>query len=634
MHVYSIQQILDVRPLYKDPPYPDFSLEEACRRKKMSQSKLVRGANAWVAGGSAKTTVEWVQRLVQGSLNKLSAANFDKMLEKLQTDVIFSTEETLNKTVEIIFKKALEEPECSKWYAGVCYKLAEFEVSQSVSTQPVDGKKYSKLRNAVVGIAQEEFLSRRKMPSFDRLTEDEKEQLRSSFMRRKRANMKFIGELFMHKVLSHHTMMNIVQTIMQGEENAGDPASEDIEFLTELFLTIGESLDAIPDVRPKLDVYFKKLEVLKNQEKYTARIRFKILDLIELRRDLNWEPRAAAAAAAATTTTVANSKNSNTSKEPQRVTDKPPTRSPATLNSGNTPTSGAKKNKQAAFPDTAPNPPGEAASLAAGGDSTGGRNWSSIVKPAGQQRDGLLLRNTESVSFEARVRSLFQEWVAECTNDFIHEWMNEFRNCQRRFDSEEDLCKAAAAEVVREACMTTKKEAQHEACSFLTVGLFLADDEVLDGFAMALVSAIEEDILEDVPKFSERFITMLCIACRGDFVADMYYDAARVLCTAYGMLRVRDESTLDTLMDFWHKLQRPPENENAMLAPVTLQYLADMSTNGQAPLTGRIIASLQNIGLVNDEMVKEWLEIPVEGAVAEVVEAYKKAARELSLKTV
>ncbi|KAH9582341.1 MIF4G-like [Trypanosoma melophagium] len=633
MHVYSIQQILDVRPLYRDPPYPDFSLEEACRRKKMTQSKLVRGPNAWVAGGSAKTTVEWVQRLVQGSLNKLSAANFDMMVGKLQTNIIFSTEETLNKTVELIFKKALEEPECSKWYAGVCYKLAEFEVSLTVAAQPVEGKKFSKLRNAVVGIAQEEFLSRRKMPSSDRLSEEEKEQLRSSFMRRKRANMKFIGELFMHKVLSHHTMMNIVQTIMQGEENDGDPASEDIEFLTELFLTIGESLDAIPDVRPKLDGYFKKLEFLKDQEKYTARIRFKILDLIELRRDLNWEPRAAAAAAAATTV-AAPKTSTGTQKEPQRVTDKLPTRSPATLNSGNTPTSGAKKSKQAAFPDTATNPPGEAASVSAAGDSTGGRNWSSIVKPTGPPQDGLLLRNTETVSFEARVRSLFYEWVAECTNDFIHEWMNEFRNCQRRFESEEDLCKAAAAEVVREACMTTKKEAQHEGCSFLTVGLFLADDEVLDGFAMALASAIEEDILEDVPKFSERFITMLCIACRGDFVADMYYDAARVLCTAYGILRVRDEATLDTLMEFWHKLQRPPENENAMLAPVTLQYLADMSTDGQAPLTGRIIASLHNIGLVNDEMVNEWLEIPAEGAVAEVVEAYKKAARELSLKTV
>ncbi|KEG13527.1 putative eukaryotic translation initiation factor 4 gamma [Trypanosoma grayi] len=624
MHVYSIQQILDVRSLYKEPPYPGFSLEEACRRKKSTQTKLVRGPNAWVVRGSAKTTEEWVERRVQGSLNRLSVANFDEMVARLQTNLIFSTEETLKKTVGLIFKKALEEPENSKSYAGMCYKLAEYEVSLTAAKQPAEGRKHSKLRNAVVGIAQEEFQSRRKMPSVEGLTEEEIELQRTTFMRRKRANMKFVGELFMHKVLSHNTMMNIIQTIMQEAEKGGHPTSEDIEFLTELFLTIGESLDAVPELRAKVDGYFKLLEHLKDQkEVYPPRIRFKMLDLIELRRDLNWEPRAAAAPKT----------SAATQKEPLRVTDKPTTRSPATVNATNTPTSGAKKNKQTAvFPDSAPSQP--AAVAAAPSGDLGWRNWRNVVKTAASPCDPGVLRAPEPVvTFEARVRSLFQEWVAECTNDFIPEWMNEFRNCQRHFDSGDALCKAAAAEVVREACMTTKKEAQREASSFLIVGLLLADDEVFDGFAMALATAIEEGILEDVPKFSERFINMLRITSGEDVAADVYYDTARVLCRAYGMMREPDESVLDTLMEFWGKIPRPPPDECVLLPLPVVQSLAEMPTHGQAPLTGRIIASLHAVGVVDDETIERWLEMPLEGVAADVVEAFKTANKCLPTKT-
>ncbi|ESS67461.1 hypothetical protein TCDM_13869 [Trypanosoma cruzi Dm28c] len=612
MHVYSIQQILEVRSMYKDAPYPGFSLEEACRRKKMTQTKLVRGVNAWVARGSAKTTEEWVERLVQGSLNKLSTANFDDMVAKLQTEVIFSTKETLNIAVRIIFKKALDEPECSKSYAGVCYKLAEFEVGLTAAKQKAEGKKYSKLRNAVVSIAQEEFLSRRKMPSMEGLTEEEMELRRTTFMRRKRANMKFIGELFMHKVLSCNTMMNIIQTIMQEAERGGYPTSEDIEFLTELFLTIGESLDAVPELRVRLNGYFELLEKLKDQkEVYPPRIRFKMLDLIELRSKFNWERRA----------TAAPKTSSQTQREPPRVTDKVV----ATRSSMNASSSGSKKGRQDSVSDLASQQAAVAAAAKTAMGEAGGRSWSNVVKSPHSPRDATVARAVEPVNFEARVRSLFQEWVAECSNDFIPEWMNEFRHCQRHFDSEDALCKAAAEVVVREACMTTKKEAQREASSFLIVGLFLEDDEVLDGFAMALVSAIEEGILEDVPKFSERFINMLRITSGENTVADVYYDTARVLCTAYGLMREPDEMVLDTMMEFWEKIPRPATDENAVLPLQVVQSLVEMSTRGQAPLTGRIIASLHSIGLVHDETVREWLATPHEETSAEVVEAFKKA---------
>lgn len=619
MHVYTIQQILDVRFLYKEAPYPGFSLEEACRRKRLTQTKLVRGDNAWRMRGLAGTTKEWVERHVQGILNKVTTSNFESMMEKLLNDVIFSTEETMGITVSLISKKALEEPESSDLYARVCYRLAEFEVSLTTAEQQTKGRKHSKFRNAVVSIAQEVFQSRRKTPSLEGLAEEETEQRLSAFMRRHRANMKFVGELFIYKVLSHNTMMSIIQTIMQEAEKGGYPTSDDIEFLTELLCTIGESLDAIPELRVRMDVYFKLLGDLKEQkEVYPPRIRFKLLDLIELRHKFKWERRAV----------VVPKVSSSTQREPLRVTDKFPTRSAASLKTTSPSAGGAKKGKHGIVSKLASNQPalGTAAANTASG-AVAGRSWSNVVKTTDSSGDVGVLREAEPVLFEARVRSLFYEWVAECTNDFIPEWMNEFGPCQRTFDSEEEFCKHVAKEVVREACMTTKKEAQREASSFLVVGLYMADVEVFDGFAMALASAIEEGVLEDVPKFSERFINMLRITSGENDVADVYYDTARVLCTAYRMIPEPDAAVLDTLMGFWGKIPRPAEGEHVVLPLPVVQSLVEMSADGQAPLVGRVIASLHTIGLLDDETVAQWLSMPLEGNAADVAEAFRNAEK-------
>nr|CCC92231.1 unnamed protein product [Trypanosoma congolense IL3000] len=599
MYVYSIAQIREMQPLYREPPYPGFSLEEACRRKRQTQTKLVRGPNAWVARGSAKSTNEWVERLVRGSLNKLSAANFDEIVAKLQTDTIFSSQEALRMTVSIIFNKALEEPENSKFYAGVCYKLAEYEVSLNTSKWQADGKRRSELRNAVVGVAQTEFQNRRKVPTADGLAGEEAEKQRLSFMRRQLANMKFIGELFMHRVLSHNTMMDIINSILQEAENGGYPTSEDIEFIIELFHTIGKNLDNITALKPKLDDYFKLLEHLKDQkEVYPPRIRFKMLNLIELRRDRNWEERSS----------IVPNTSASIHKEPQRVADKGATRPPQTVNSGNAP-GGVKKGKNVAPPDSAVNQQGgtACASRDAWGVATP-QNWRDVVKSkASCSNSGPGV--SEPVDFEARVRSLFQGWVSDCGNECIPNWTDEFRGCDRHFSSKSDLSRAVATQVVREACKTTKKDAQLDASKFIIIGIYLEDDEVFDAFSTALATAIEEGILEDVPKFSERFVRMLEIVSGDDVLTDVYYDTARVLCTTYGMLCDPDETVLNTLMGFWEKVP-PPEAEQPPKFPLpVIESLVSMAKPQKTQLAGFIIASLHAMGLVDNDTIDEWFQM-------------------------
>lgn len=72
------------------------------------------------------------------------------MLDKLRTREIFSTPDIRNNVVELIFRKALDEPEHSKLYARICFGLAMYEVSlNEPGTRPK-----SELRNAIVYTAQ------------------------------------------------------------------------------------------------------------------------------------------------------------------------------------------------------------------------------------------------------------------------------------------------------------------------------------------------------------------------------------------------------------------------------------------------------------------------------------------------
>uniref|UniRef100_A0A0A9XHC5 Eukaryotic translation initiation factor 4 gamma 3 n=1 Tax=Lygus hesperus TaxID=30085 RepID=A0A0A9XHC5_LYGHE len=165
------------------------------------------------------------------------------MLGQLKTRELFASADTRRSVVELIFKKALDEPEHSKLYARICFGLAMYEVSlNEPGTRPK-----SELRNAIVYTAQNEFRQFKSDEALAEkshaLTQDEKEYTLSQFMRRKRANIRFIGQLFLNDVLSHSTMLVILNITMKEAVDGGFPASENIELLAELLSTVGERLD-------------------------------------------------------------------------------------------------------------------------------------------------------------------------------------------------------------------------------------------------------------------------------------------------------------------------------------------------------------------------------------------------------
>ncbi|CBZ25344.1 conserved hypothetical protein [Leishmania mexicana MHOM/GT/2001/U1103] len=629
---FTVEQIRSVRNNYLEPPYPGFSLDEVIRRRRLTQTKLVRGENAWVAKGTAQTTEEWVQRLLHGTLNKLTEENKDIMIDKLLTKELFATEDIMNMVVNIIFKKALDEPENSKLYAGVCHSLALYEAN--VLRDGHKGERpQSQLRDAIISTVQHEFRTLSKeLSKMEDKSEEELEYERSNVMRRKRSNMRFIGELYLCTALTHSTMFTVMDLTMRCSDKTGFPSSENIELLAALLDTIGDRLDK--SHKKTLDRYFTSLENFnkKSDCPYPPRIRFKIMDLLDLRkRGWGSKPKP-----------VKTALPPSHSKDKKYATAPPPKKGGRDQGS---PAAASKSWRDATTTKTgtaaSPAPSvdkglnGRGTSSAAPAAKTAALSSSAAATAAATAPVGASFRDEASpqaplVKFELRVASMFQEWVADRTNDVILHWVDQFNTCDRFFESESELCVVVAQEVIHSACTTTRKDAQREAFSFLVVGLYMIDTEVFDGFASALASAIEDGLLEDVPKFGERFMSMLRLtSTEQETRADVYFDAANVLRLTYNRLESPDDSAVDTLMSFWDRVPLPSTDEENMIR-MDLDVVYSLcnpegAQDGLEKLLSRIIHSMLQMQLMDEEVLDEFLCLDVEGGLcAKVIADYKE----------
>ncbi|KAG5509025.1 hypothetical protein GH5_06252 [Leishmania sp. Ghana 2012 LV757] len=629
---FTVEQIRSVRNNYLEPPYPGFSLDEVVRRRRLTQTKLVRGENAWVAKGTAQTTEEWVQRLLHGTLNKLTEENKDIMVDKLLTKELFATEDIMNMVVRTIFKKALDEPENSKLYAGVCHSLALYE-----ATVLRDGHKgerpQSQLRDALISTVQYEFRTlSHELSKMEDKSEEELEYERSNVMRRKRSNMRFIGELYLCTALTHSTMFTVMDLTMRCSDETGFPSSENIELLAALLDTIGDRLDK--NHKKTLDRYFTSLENFnkKSDCPYPPRIRFKIMDLLDLRkRGWGSKPKPLKAA-----------QPPIHGKDRKHVAAQPPKK--GGRDQGSTAAAAAKSWRDATTIKTGPaSAPAPSASKGLDGRGTSSTwpaaNTATVSSsaaatgaasgPADASFCDEASPQVPLVKFELRVLSMFQEWVADRTNDVILHWVDQFNTCDRFFESESELCVAVAQEVIHSACTTTRKDAQREAFSFLVVGLYMIDTEVFDGFASALASAIEDGLLEDVPKFGERFMSMLRLtSTEQETRADVYFDAANVLRLTYNRLESPDDHAVETLMSFWDRVPLPSTDEENMIR-MDLDVIYSICNpegvqDGLEKLLSRIIHSMLQMQLMDAEVLDEFLCLDVEeGLCAKVIADYK-----------
>lgn len=87
--------------------------------------QLNKAEKAWRRGGSASNddpdslTTQDLLRRVRGVLNKLTPQMFQPLMKQI-TEMTIDTEERLKGVIDLVFEKAISEPNFSVAYANMC----------------------------------------------------------------------------------------------------------------------------------------------------------------------------------------------------------------------------------------------------------------------------------------------------------------------------------------------------------------------------------------------------------------------------------------------------------------------------------------------------------------------------------
>lgn len=192
----------------------------------------------------------------------------------------------------LIFNKALEEPKYSSMYAQLCRILSErvqnFEYDNPgyVKAGPHDNTfcKY------LLAKCQHEFNNR--LQASEAFGEgplpDEEEERRELAKKLMLGNIKFICELGKQNLADEGILHRCIVQLCKKKNNIKHTV-EDFECLCQIMKTVGKLLDTERG-KSLMDQYFSRMEKYANGNELPLRIKFKIQDVLDLRRN-KWVPR-------------------------------------------------------------------------------------------------------------------------------------------------------------------------------------------------------------------------------------------------------------------------------------------------------------------------------------------------------
>lgn len=236
------------------------------------------------------------QRLIKvfrGHLNKLTPQKYDSLIEKIR-ELDLNGAERLNRVIDLVFDKAVDEPSFCELYARMCKVIAandttfcfhlvkkcqsEFETQDLYDGLNVEARK--------IDIENEQDITKKKF-----LSDELYEEMR---LRRKKylGTIKLIGEMYKLGLLIPIIIGFCIRHLMSSASN------ENLECLCSLIETVGAKLDQEPDpgikesLKNTLNVMkdFAKTGKINELFELEKRIKYKIMDTLEL-SSRNWRPR-------------------------------------------------------------------------------------------------------------------------------------------------------------------------------------------------------------------------------------------------------------------------------------------------------------------------------------------------------
>jgi len=232
-----------------------------------------------------------VFRRIRGILNKITPDKFSKLSDELLLCELDSPA-ILKGVVVLIFNKALEEPKYSSMYAQLCRKISEG--AKNFEYENPDYKKSGPHDNTfckyLLAKCQHEFNNRcQASEAFGEgpLSEEDEER-RDQAKKMMLGNIKFICELGKQNLADEAILHRCIVQLCKKKANTKHTV-EDLECLCQIMKTVGKLLDTERG-KSLMDQYFSRMEKYANGNELPLRIKFKIQDVLDLRKN-KWVPR-------------------------------------------------------------------------------------------------------------------------------------------------------------------------------------------------------------------------------------------------------------------------------------------------------------------------------------------------------
>ncbi|MCJ1401545.1 hypothetical protein MMC11_004761 [Xylographa trunciseda] len=287
-------------------------------------------------GGDGYLAPDVVQRKVKAALNKMTPSTFDKISGQILEIVMQSKKETdgrtLRQVIQLTFEKATDEAHWAQMYAEFCSSMLQHMTPEiKDETLPLDknGKVTAGgtlFRKYLLNRCQQDFEAgwKDKLPAKPEGEMDQAAMLSDEYYiaaaakRRGLGLVRFIGELFKLGMLTSRIMHMCVKRLVDWE---GMPDEAEVESLTSLLKTIGETLDSEEKMRSTMDAYFLRINGMIGVEGLPSRLRFMLMDIVDMRRK-GWKSKDTATKGPTTLEEVRQQAiNAEREKEAQRAVD-------------------------------------------------------------------------------------------------------------------------------------------------------------------------------------------------------------------------------------------------------------------------------------------------------------------------
>jgi len=273
---------------------------------------LVEGTNSGPPPGgdqAAYLDPAAVQRKVKSNLNKMTPTTFEKIGNQILEIVGQSKQETdgrtLRQVIQLTFEKATDEAHWAEMYAQFCGKMLQSmtpEIRDETLPKDKNGQVISGstlFRKYLLNRCQQDFEQGWKSKLPDKPEDgppgeaamlSEEYYIAAAAKRRGLGLVRFIGELFKLSMLTARIMHMCVQRLVDFD---GMPDEAEVESLTSLLRTIGANLDNLDEKsKTMMNAYFDRINTMIQTEGLPSRLRFMLMDIVDLRKK-NWQDKKA-----------------------------------------------------------------------------------------------------------------------------------------------------------------------------------------------------------------------------------------------------------------------------------------------------------------------------------------------------